>query len=125
MQRIADMRTRAIKQTLLTRRRDLLARYHGELDRAAEELDSREPELVELATEQWDAGVLTKLSEVDAASLGKIISALRRVESGTYGTCLECGIAIQPARLHVLPEADACFECATDAERPLAMVRGG
>lgn len=119
------MRTRQIRQTLLARRRDLLARYLGELDRAAEEFDSREPEVVEHATEHWDASVLSKLSEVDAASLGKIISALRRLESGTYGRCLECGIAIQPARLHVLPEADACFVCATDAERPLAMVPGG
>lgn len=125
MHRIAHMRTRQIKRTLLGHRRDLLARYLGELDRAAAELDSREPEVVEHATEQWDAGVLSKLSEVDAASLGKIISALRRLESGTYGTCLECGIAIQPARLRVLPEADDCFVCATDAERPLAMVRGG
>ncbi len=118
------MRTRRIKEQLLAHRRDLLARYLGELDRAAEELSSGEPEVVEHATEQWDAQVLTKLSEVDAVALGKIISALRRLENDTYGACLECGIAIEPARLHVLPEADACFDCATDAERPLAMVHG-
>lgn len=118
------MRTHRIKTQLLERRRDLLARYHGELDRAAEELASNEAEVVEHATEQWDAQVLTRLSEVDAAALTRIVSALRRVESGTYGTCRECGVAIAPGRLHALPEAEACLHCAAHAERGTAMAAG-
>lgn len=119
------MRTHRIKQQLLERRRGLLARYRGELERADEELASHEAEAVEHATEQWDAQVLTRLSDVDAAALERIVRAVRRVEDGTYGTCLECGTTIVAARLEVLPEADACLACASAAERTHAVERMG
>lgn len=111
------MNLQRIKQRLLERRKDLLARYHDELARATEELDSREIEDVENATEQWDARVLDRLSEVDAAALARIVGALRRLDDGRYGACIECGIAIEAARLFALPETETCFECAEDVER--------
>lgn len=116
------MRTQRIKKRLLRRRLEVLARYHAELDRAIEELDSREIEEIENATELWDARVLSQLSDVDAATLGRIVAALRRIEDGGYGMCVECGIAIEAPRLHALPEAESCYDCACDAERP-AMLR--
>ncbi len=118
-----NLRNLRIQQQLLARRRDVLGRYLGELDRAAEELESREAEVVDHAAEQWDAQVLTRLSEVDAVSLKRIIGALRRLENGAYGTCEECGVAIEPTRLNVLPEAGNCFDCAADAERAVAIAR--
>ena len=122
---VVDMRTQRIKQQLLERRRGVLSRYQGELERAAEELESHEAEVVQHATEQWDAEVLTRLSDVDAASLKRIIGALRRVEDGSYGSCRACGTAIQPARLQVLPEADACISCANKAEHAFTAGQGG
>jgi DnaK suppressor protein len=116
------MRNRGIKRQLLWRRQQLLARYHGELERAEEELDSRESEDVEKATEQWDATVLGRLSDVDAAALDRIVRALRRLDEGQYGACVECGIAIEAARLRVLPETETCYACALDAEQPIRRV---
>ena len=110
------MRTQRIRKRLLQRRQDLLTRYHGEIDRAAEELESRETEDVEQATEQWDARVLSRLGDADVASLQRIAAALRRLDEGRYGICVECGVAIEPDRLFVLPEAATCFDCALDAE---------
>lgn len=112
------MRTLRIKNRLLQRRRDLLGRYHDELARATEELDSREIEGVENAVELWDARVLTILSNADADALGSIVAALRRLELGTYGVCVACGVGIEHPRLSVLPEASTCFDCAVDTERP-------
>jgi DnaK suppressor protein len=115
------MRTQRIKERLLLRRREVLSRYHAELDRATEELDSRETEDIENATELWDARVLSLLGDADARSLARIVAALRRLDEGRYGACVECGIAIEPARLSALPEAATCLDCALDAEaRPVA-----
>lgn len=110
------MRTHRIKERLLQRRQEVLARYHAELDRATEELDSRETEDVENATELWDARVLSLLGNADAEALARIVAALRRLDEGCYGACVECGIAIEPARLSALPEVATCLDCALDAE---------
>ncbi len=110
------MRTTQIKAHLLQRRQDLLARYHDELGRAAEELESQESEEIEKSTEQWDARVLSLLGDADAAALARIVAALRRVEDGTYGACLECNAPIDRDRLAALPEAATCIDCAVDAE---------
>jgi len=49
------------------------------------------------------------------------LEALRRVEAGTYGTCVDCRKQIEAKRLEACPEADRCTACqdkrdADDAE---------
>ena len=48
--------------------------------------------------------------------LGMVEAALRRIEAGTYGLCLDCGAAIPPARLHAAPEASRCISCQQKTE---------
>jgi RNA polymerase-binding transcription factor DksA len=38
-------------------------------------------------------------------------SALKRIETGVYGRCLDCGGLIAPQRLRALPEASRCVTC--------------
>ncbi len=114
------MRTTTIRQKLLRRRHALLARYFGELERADEELEPREIEEIERATEQWDAQVLARLGDSDARALADIVAALRRIDDGTYGICDECGERIGAGRLEALPTATACIECASSSERTVA-----
>jgi RNA polymerase-binding protein DksA len=40
-----------------------------------------------------------------------IHQALNRLETGTYGICLDCGQSIQPARLEIIPTASLCVKC--------------
>jgi RNA polymerase-binding transcription factor DksA len=65
----------------------------------------------------------TDLSEIqrDADELAAIGAALDRVAAGTYGTCVECGQAIDPARLERIPEAARDVEC----ERQIESRKGG
>ena len=86
----------AIKNQLLARRHQLLGRYHDELARANEELESVEIETVDKASEQWDVRVLSILGDADAAALGRIVAALRRLDLGIYGTCTDCATSIPP-----------------------------
>ena len=85
-----------------------------------EELASRDIELVERATEEWDATVLSKLGDVDMHAIIAVTEAIARVDAGTYGDCLGCGEAIGPARLEALPEAPTCIDCAARREQRLS-----
>ena len=52
------------------------------------------------------------------------LEALRRIEDGTYGICVDCGVTIPPARLQVKPEATRCIACQTECEHWLVGRRG-
>ncbi len=56
------------------------------------------------------------LDEHETAELNLIAAALRRIEEGTYGQCVDCGVQIPAARLHVAPEAARCIDCQEKAE---------
>ena len=42
-----------------------------------------------------------------------LVAAIRRIEAGTYGTCLHCGEPIAYERLAEHPEATHCTDCST------------
>lgn len=111
------MKKQLIRQRLMRRRADLLTRYRDELARADEEVETVEPELIDHANEQWHARVLSLLGETDARALATVVAALRRLDDGTYGKCVECGGPIGAPRLDAIPEAATCIDCATGAER--------
>ena len=114
---LTPTKTRKIREELDERRRELLLRYHRTLDRADEEQADHSPELIDTANDQWDLRILDHMSHGDALALGRIIGALRRLERGTYGVCVDCSRAIAQGRLSALPEADRCTDCAANLER--------
>lgn len=42
----------------------------------------------------------------------EVEQALSRLEQGTYGLCVRCGVAIPEERLMALPSATLCIDCA-------------
>ncbi|MEA4882908.1 MAG: TraR/DksA C4-type zinc finger protein [Clostridia bacterium] len=52
-------------------------------------------------------------------TLAQIDAALDRVESGTYGKCVRCGIDIPEERLHAIPWAASCAECGARSPSPV------
>ncbi len=69
---------RRIRARLDARRRELLVRYKDTIDHAEAELARESGELVDVANDQWDARVLSIMSEHDALALENIVAALRR-----------------------------------------------
>ncbi len=51
--------------------------------------------------------------------LSHLNRALERMESGTYGKCMNCGKSIQYARLEAVPHATLCIDCKKKREEPL------
>lgn len=67
----------------------------------------------EQVTERENEDVLRHLKEESQIELKQVRSALKRIESGEYGSCAQCGETISPARLNALPYATRCIRCAS------------
>lgn len=49
------------------------------------------------------------LNERETAELGAFAPALKRLEAGTYGECVDCGEPVAKARLLATPEVTRCI----------------
>ena len=56
------------------------------------------------------------LDEHETLELAEVAAALARLEAGTYGHCVDCGVAISAKRLHVAPAAARCINCQEQVE---------
>jgi len=93
----------------------------------AQETGDEAEETVDL--DQARVGRLSRMDAMQAQAMSKetgqrrrntlrqIAAALRRIEEGDYGDCLECGEPIASARLEVDPAALLCIQCASALER--------
>lgn len=89
--------------------------------------DSGELSFGRIAGEVHDAGdesIATETVELNAAmadrrnqELMEIDAALQRIAKHTYGTCLDCGVAINFDRLLAFPMAKRCIHCKSQFEQ--------
>jgi DnaK suppressor protein len=47
-----------------------------------------------------------------------ILKALKAIDDGTYGVCIDCGLPISEKRLKYYPNASRCLACQELAESP-------
>ena len=107
--------------TELNEFRAVLLRKEAELARV---LRSRDGIAIEKSADQMDE--IQYASERDLAIrnvdresnlLRQVKAALRRIQEGSFGTCIECESAISPKRLSAVPSAPRCIECQDAADR--------
>jgi DnaK suppressor protein len=67
------------------------------------------------ASEQREMGLLSRERLVER--IERLTAALKRMDDGTYGTCVECGKSIGQARLKAIPEVATCVSCQEKIER--------
>lgn len=72
----------------------------------------------DMASDQSIAALQDVQAEHAAAELSLALAALRRLEAGTYGQCLDCGEAIDLRRLVALPATPCCTRCQGLHEHP-------
>jgi RNA polymerase-binding transcription factor DksA len=72
-----------------------------------------------------DAAMADLLADVDLASISRHVQEIRALEAaerrladGGYGSCADCGEAIEARRLAVQPAALRCCACQERHERP-------
>ncbi len=117
-----DLRQQEVQ--LLKMRASMLERLHPS---DAKEVDSEQSAFTvqSLAIEQTELEHAQKISlkediyakqEFELKEMQSIDQALKRIELGIYGVCLDCGEAIALRRLQVAPEAPFCLNCQSRLE---------
>lgn len=105
--------------------RDRLLALRAQLQSIAETGDASAA-VVEL--DQSKVGRLSRMDAMQAQAMAKasanrrqvmltnITAALKRIDDGDYGLCVECDEPINPLRLEFDPTAIRCIECASKEE---------
>jgi DnaK suppressor protein len=113
-------RAQNIRQLLEQRKRQLTAemqgmmrdvRREGRAARAADEQDEAEAD----TRSDIDLAVIQLKSE----TVARIDAALRRLDQGNHGDCVECGEKISIERLTALPFALRCRDCEDSREKAM------
>lgn len=94
----------------LRERKAYLEKALRRFEHALEQPASKDDE--ERALEREDDEVLEGLGASGLAELRAINAALKRIEEGTYGECVNCGEEIPERRLEIIPHAALCTRCA-------------
>ncbi|MCV0441161.1 MAG: TraR/DksA family transcriptional regulator [Hydrogenophaga sp.] len=106
---------------LVALRAEALAQLRAQRGGARGRAESAADALSEVSDDQASAdterGLAFALEERESAELIAIDAALQRIADGSYGLCLDCGVAIPTARLHANPTAMRCVTCQDKAER--------
>lgn len=107
-----DLDAAAIRRALEQERDELL-----ELSTSAKEV--RQP----VALDQQSVGRLSRMDAMQMQAMAQAVetrrkarlrlidAALRRLEAGDYGYCVECGEEISPKRLDIDPTTTRCVDC--------------
>lgn len=110
----------------MTTDKDPLASAKAELEELDRNLTRRREELARADTRpkmNSAVGRLTFMDELQQhevaehgrrnveAQAGRVRAALVRIEDGTYGKCVRCGIDIPVERLEYMPETAHCVQC--------------
>lgn len=112
-----------IRELLQRRRRDILNANEGaQRELIALKNQDRDPEYEENAQAELADYTLSSLMESQRREIMLIDAALRRMDTGVFGTCVDCGYEIPIERLEALPFAIRCEE---DATRHELEMRGG
>ena len=91
--------------------------HSGSLDDEVEEVAATsDNHVAETASATLGREIDYTLGENSGQVLTAIDAALKRIDEGTYGTCVSCGEQIRYERLEATPWAALCIDCKRKAE---------
>lgn len=115
MANINEKELNELRERLLTYRKQLQQEIHDELIKegsnsaislAGKVHDAQEESLSDMLTE-INLAMLSQ-HQRELLNLGR---AIKRMDEGKYGTCIDCGAPIANARLQAYPTAVRCINC--------------
>jgi len=109
---------RSIKGELELKRRALSSALQESMDstRDADQRRDMTKDPYGSASFTHDDEIAVAMVDRRARELAEADRALEDIEAGRYGVCRECGEAIGPARLKVMPFATRCVACQASLE---------
>lgn len=102
------------RATLLAQLATLRGGSVGRAEASAAHYSEREDDA--RAQKETERDLEFTLDARESIELDAIDAALKRIEDGTYGVCIDCGAEIPAARLHAAPETARCVSCQDQRE---------
>lgn len=96
------------KEVLLEKKQDLI---RVPIRSTAADETMRTGDWVDHSSQENDLHVNLALNQTDTKLLRAIDEALHRIETGTFGVCMDCEEAIPTARLDAVPWTRVCVSC--------------
>jgi DnaK suppressor protein len=109
-----------VRRALVERRRELLHEIQTKIRAAREEragAPHRATDGDDAIEVEHDDDLAFALVQMKAQALNGVAEAVRRIDDGTYGHCVDCAEAIAAVRLRALPFAVRCRSCEEQRER--------
>lgn len=106
-----------ISDLLANRAADLREQIRGKLGEAADSVLATDHQWSDAGAAFAEAGVEYAEARRDILELRAILTALTRIDEGSYGICADCGADIPAARLRAQPAALNCVACQSSRER--------
>lgn len=114
-------RSRPLSRLEISRYKALLEKKYAELTRflprRSNIVADRMPDLIDEAILSSDREVEARALDANSILLREVIAALRRIQSGDYGTCAGCGQQISANRLDAVPWTPFCIRCQEELEQ--------
>lgn len=84
---------------------------------ASGDLSSYSYHMADMASDSYDRELSLNIASDEQKVIYEIDEALKRIEEGKYGKCLECNKNIPQKRLSALPYAKYCIQCQSKQEK--------
>lgn len=101
-----------VRRQLVERRAQLLVRQRRIDIDLAHRSDPLVADFSDQAVQRGNDATLAGIADSTDAELLAIDEALRRLDTGEYGTCARCSAPIEAERLRAVPYAVTCVDCA-------------
>ncbi|MEU7002103.1 TraR/DksA family transcriptional regulator [Nonomuraea sp. NPDC046570] len=105
-----------------TTARERLESMLAELDRSigvlrGDPVAVRDRSAADAGSDLTDADRTQAMLTVATAQRRAVVDALKRVDDGSYGRCVDCAKPVPDGRLEARPEASRCVQCQSKRER--------
>ncbi len=102
---------------LLEMRKEILHLIRQDIQEGREGEAGEGRDTYDIASDERDREINLLLGDRERKKLQSIDDALRRIETGEYGECEECGGEIVAGRLEAMPFTRMCVTCQDEAEQ--------
>ncbi|HUS58666.1 MAG TPA: TraR/DksA family transcriptional regulator [Planctomycetota bacterium] len=105
----------AYRQWLLDKLRSLVGDMNileNEVIRSKKDIASLDiSKFADLGSDNYEIELDMEILESQGDEIREVVEALRRMETGTFGTCTKCSKKIGKSRLNAIPYAKLCVDC--------------
>jgi len=84
-----------------------------------DDFNKQAADIVDDAVQSYDRQLMMGLGEKELRKLKLVEEAIKKINTGQYGKCLECEELIPEVRLTVIPYALYCVDCLETIEKKI------